>query len=92
MKVNLNTMEARVIALLRRRYPITTDELRKELSVRRDTLDRVLKRLAAKGVLILEPLPDKTYVRLLLPGVEPAAEPSIERSDKDGDDDSIAYR
>jgi DNA-binding MarR family transcriptional regulator len=93
MTVRLTTIEARVVELLRQRYPITVEELREELSIRRDTLILTLKSLASKGVVILEPLPDKTYVRLLVATVEPGkAHPPAGNGMRDDDDASIAYR
>ena len=92
MNITLNALEARIVAVLRKRYPITTDELGEELSVRRDTLERTLKALAVKGVLILEPLPDKTYIRLVVLGTDSVDRPSAESGDDDSNHDSIAYR
>lgn len=92
MKIALDALETRVVALLRKRYPITVDEIREVLSIRLDTLNKTLRRLAAKGVLVLEPLPDKTFVRLLLPGVEVAGKPSSDKTEQSEADDSIAYR
>jgi len=46
-------------------YPATTEDLARELKVRRDLLDRTLRSLIARGVIEVEPLPDRTYVRLL---------------------------
>ena len=92
MNITLNALEARIVAVLTRRYPITTDELGEELSVRPDTLERTLKALAVKGVLILEPLPDKTYIRLVALGTGSASQPSVECEDKSDEHSSIAYR
>jgi len=93
MTLRLNATEARIVEMLRQRYPITVEELREELSIRRDTLTLTLKSLASKGVIALEPLPDKTYVRLLATVVEKGAAVA---SPGDGmrkkNDDSIAYR
>lgn len=66
MQIRLNEHEKRVVDILMDWYPITTEELRDELSMRMDTLERTLKALVLKGVVALEPLPDKTYVRLLV--------------------------
>jgi len=65
MKVQLNALEARIVSILRDWYPITVEELRDELGLRADVLERALKSLMLKGVLELEPLSDKTYIRLL---------------------------
>ena len=65
MKVQLNALEARIVSILRDWYPITVEELRDELGLRADVLERTLKSLMLKGVLELEPLSDKTHIRLL---------------------------
>lgn len=69
----MNVFEARIVRILVDWYPITVEELRDELSVRKDVLDRALKSLAVKGVIALEPLPDKTYIRLLMPDIDVSA-------------------
>jgi DNA-binding MarR family transcriptional regulator len=70
MSVQVSALEAQIIGILKDWYPITVAELQDELSLRRDTLDRALKALIVKGVIALEPLEDKTYIRLLVPGIE----------------------
>lgn len=56
--------EGRVLSVLLKRYPITVEELKRMLRMPEGRLERVLKGLAVKGVVALEPLPDKVYVRL----------------------------
>jgi len=98
MAIQINALEARIVQILKDWYPITFEELRDELSLRKETLERTLKSLVVKGVIVLEPLSDKTYIRLLNPEVdvsvdrkkkpkkrEPPAVPPL-------DDDSIMYR
>jgi len=70
MPIQLSALEARIVRILVDWYPITVEELRDELSLRKDVLDRALRSLAIKGVIALEPLPDKTYIRLLMPGID----------------------
>ena len=70
MKIKMNSLEVRVVRLLKERYPITVDELRDELLVRPDTLMRALKSLMVKQVVALEPLTDMTYIRLLTPDID----------------------
>jgi len=70
MSVQVSALEARIIGILKDWYPITIEELRDELSLRRDVLERTLKALVVKGVIGLEPLSDKTYIRLLVPEIE----------------------
>lgn len=94
MSVKVSVLEARVIRILKDWYPITTEELRDELSFRKDTLDRVLKSLIVKGIIVLEPLDDKTYIRLLVPEIEidvPGQKVKKKRPPTSLDDDSIMY-
>jgi len=97
MSVQVSALEARIIGILKDWYPITVEELRDELSLRRDVLERTLKALVVKGVIVLEPLEDKTYIRLLSPGIEVAVTGRKRKKDKPSnvkqlDDDSIMYR
>jgi len=59
------TVESRIIRLLLEMYPVTLRDLERELSLRGDVLERSLKALVARGIVEVEPLPDRTYVRLL---------------------------
>lgn len=67
MKVQVNALEARILGILKDWYPITVGELKDELSLPSGVLERALKSLMVKGVVALEPLTDKTYIRLLVP-------------------------
>jgi len=69
MNVQVSALEARIIGILKDWYPITVEELRDELSQRKDVLERALKSLVVKGIIALEPLSDKTYIRLLVPDI-----------------------
>lgn len=92
--MELSALEIRIVRFLGENYPVTVVELRKALSVRQDTLTRTLKSLVVKGVIELEPLPDKTYVRLLAPGIVSEPSPSSTPTDGGGeasDDDSFMY-
>ena len=100
MKTVLTEFENRIVVLVNEMYPVTVDELRDAMAVREDTLVRALNSLVVKGVVALEPLPDKTYVRLLVPIADGmrANAPRTEakkrgegRGEGRGDDDSIAY-
>jgi hypothetical protein len=69
MNVKVDALQARIIGILKDWYPITVAELRDELSLPSGVLERSLKGLMAKGVIALEPLSDKTYIRLLTPEI-----------------------
>ena len=65
IEIERGSSEARIIEVLLEVYPITIEELRKELSLSEKMLERGIKRLQIKGIIELEPLPDKVYIRLL---------------------------
>ncbi|OGS42662.1 MAG: hypothetical protein A3K67_05505 [Euryarchaeota archaeon RBG_16_62_10] len=69
-QIRLNALEVRIVSILKDWYPITVAELRDELSLRQSELDRALKSLMVKGIVALEPLSDKSYIRLLTPEIE----------------------
>lgn len=99
MKVQVDSLQARIISILKDWYPITVEELRDELSLPTGVLERALKALMVKGVIALEPLTDKTYIRLLVPEIVLDVEPKGTRKHKrkhrpaeQTDDDSIMYR
>jgi DNA-binding transcriptional ArsR family regulator len=45
------------------RYPVTVEELRRALRMRPSAFDLALRGLVRKGLVVLEPLEDCTYVR-----------------------------
>ncbi|UCC93090.1 MAG: hypothetical protein JSW25_10610 [Thermoplasmata archaeon] len=45
------------------RYPVTIEELRRALRLRPTAFDMALRGLVMKGLVQLEPLDDRTYVR-----------------------------
>ena len=67
--MQVQPLEARILSILKDWYPITVEELRDELGVSKVALERALKALMVKGIVQLEPLSDKTYIRLLMPEV-----------------------
>lgn len=97
MSIQVSALEARIIGILKDWYPITVEELRDELSLRRDVLERALKAMVLKGIVILEPLEDKTYIRLVAPEIElevtgRKSKRRRARPPRELDDDSIMYR
>lgn len=94
MIVKLSQTEMRVLKVLQDWYPITVEELREELRMREDTLERTLKAMVSKGVVALEPLSDKTYVRLLMSDVSIAPKGRRPKTGDDPDDfyDALVYQ
>jgi hypothetical protein len=65
IEITTGTLEERIIKLLKKTYPIAVKDISSELNVSKDKILRTLKKFQMKGIVRLEPLPDKTYVRLL---------------------------
>lgn len=97
MRIQLDTLQVRIVSILKDWYPITVEELKDELSLPSGVLERSLKSLMVKGVIALEPLTDKTYIRLLVPEIEFDVDKKGSRRKKprkesaSPDDDSIMY-
>jgi hypothetical protein len=95
MKIKMSQLENRIVTLVSEMYPVTVEELGSAMSIRRDTLVLALKSLVTKGVIALEPLPDKTYIRLLIPDIGAGSGARKPHSGEGGgepeNDDSFAY-
>jgi len=65
IEITTGTLEEQIIKLLQKKYPITISDIEEELQASKKIIVRVLQKLQVKGIVQLEPLPDKTYVRLL---------------------------
>ena len=65
IEIESDSLEARLLRILLKTYPITVSDLKWDLKVSGGILDRTLKALQSRGIIELEVLPDKTYVRLL---------------------------
>lgn len=65
MKEVINKLQERIIKILMKRYPITTDEIVNEFGMRKDVVEKEIKKLEREGVIALDVLPDKIFVRLL---------------------------
>ena len=64
IQLDSSTLEAKIVELLLEIYPITVEDLAKELHVKKSMVMQGLQSLQLENVVILEPLPDKTFVRL----------------------------
>jgi hypothetical protein len=65
IEITTGTLEEQIITLLQKAYPITISDLVRKLHVPRERIEWVLHKFQVKGIVKLEPLPDKTYIRLL---------------------------
>ncbi len=64
IEVERGTIEAKILEVLLEVYPITVSDLQKELSISEKILQRGIKKLQVRGIIELEPLSDKEYIRL----------------------------
>jgi len=65
IEITTGTLEERIIKLLQKTYPITVSDIEEKLHVSRSIIMRVLQKFQTRGIIRLEPLPDKIYIRLL---------------------------
>ncbi len=65
IEITSGTHEERIIKLLQEIYPITVEQISNRLKLSKKIVKRVLQKFQVKGIVKLEPLPDKTYVCLL---------------------------
>jgi len=65
IEITSGTLEERIIKLLQKTYPITIEDIKEELNVSKAIILRALQKFQINGIVRLEPLPRKTYVRLL---------------------------
>jgi len=65
IEITRGTIDEQIIRILQKTYPMTVKELKIKLHLSKQQVIRVLNKLQVKGIVRLEPLPDKTYVRLL---------------------------
>lgn len=64
IQIDSDTLEAKVIQLLMEGKPVTLKEISQELHVSEKKIERVVKGLASRGIVEIEELPDKKYLRL----------------------------
>ena len=65
IEITSGTLEERIIKLLQKTYPVTVKDIKEKLNVSKPIVLRVLQKFQTKGIVKLEPLPNKTFVRLL---------------------------
>jgi len=65
IEITRGTLEEQIIKLLQKTYPITVNDVRQGLHLSKNQILRVLQKLQVKGIVQLDILPDKTYIRLL---------------------------
>jgi len=65
IEIKSGTLEERIVRELQRTYPITVSVLAERLGISRKMLLIELKKMQSREIIMLEPLPDKMYIRLL---------------------------
>ena len=65
IEIKTGTMEEKIIKILQEFYPITVEEISKKLHISKSNAEFELIKLQSKGIVEIEPLPGKTFVRLL---------------------------
>ncbi len=63
--IKIGTMEERIIKLLQKKYPITMKEIARKIGISMEKLRTEIIKLQKKGIVDIDILPDKTYVRLI---------------------------
>ena len=100
IEISQGSLDEKVIRVLQKIYPITLKELYKEITGRNDKIKLAIQRLESAGIIQLEPLEDKTYVRLIRTdvmflGTNPTQKKRFKhkgkKKKKTYDDDSLAY-
>ena len=61
-----SSLEHRIIVYASEHYPLTSDELARALHVSDAAVEMELRRMESKGLVELDILPDKVFVRLLV--------------------------
>lgn len=65
IEITNGSHEEKIIKFLQKKYPVTVKEIREKLHISNTVALRILKQLQIKGIVQLEPLPGKIYVRLI---------------------------
>lgn len=65
IEITAGTVEERIIKILQKTYPLTVADIEQELNLSRTAVLRRLQKFQTKGIVQLESLPDKIYIRLL---------------------------
>jgi hypothetical protein len=68
-QVKGGSLASRILVLLVERWPITTRQVALALATREDQVEREVRRLAAQGLVVVEPLGEEAYVALSGAGV-----------------------
>ena len=65
IEITAGTIEEQIIKFLQKTYPASISDLEKKIHVSRKNIIRGLQKLQVKGIIQLESLSNKIYIRLL---------------------------
>ena len=66
IEIKSDTLDERIIRILMNHSrPVTLSELQSELGISESQFDRAVRRIYRRGIIGFDPLPDRTYVRLM---------------------------
>jgi predicted ArsR family transcriptional regulator len=65
IEITTGTVEEKIIKILQKTYPVTVKDLANKLNVSQSVIMREVQKFQTRGIVQLDVLPDKTYIRLL---------------------------
>jgi hypothetical protein len=65
IEIKSGTLEEKIIKILQKTYPVTLQQLKKKTGLPKSILEMELTKMQAKQIVILEPLPESMYIRLV---------------------------
>lgn len=67
LEITHGSIEEQILQILKKRYPVTIADIEAYLHLSHQKIVRTLLKMQTHHILRLEPLPDKTFIRLLSP-------------------------
>lgn len=64
IEIKSGTEEELIIKILQKTYPITVKDIEEKIHLSREKILRILQKFQVKGIVQLEPLTDKIFIRL----------------------------
>ncbi|MFP4000538.1 MAG: helix-turn-helix domain-containing protein [Thermoplasmata archaeon] len=92
IEMDADTLEAKIIKILMDGRPLTVEETAQELRVSTSRVERAVKGLASRGIINIQELPDKKYLRLertdiKFHGTNPTQEKKIKKKKQEKEED-----
>jgi len=70
VQMNAGTIEAKILQYLMEVYPVTKEDVMEKFRLSEERLELAIGNLLKKGFIELEPLEDRTYIRLLAGNIQ----------------------